>query len=106
MCRPTRGSWQRGHDLHMRSSRLGPADRPGGRRNEPDPVGSDAVRTGHWTPLAIVDPFGTLDALHPGRIDLRARRFGLVVDAATGSQATQPRDGLAQLSVSPSGAVP
>ena len=33
-------------------------------------VGAGAVQTGHQTPLAIVEQFGMLDALHPGRIDL------------------------------------
>jgi alkanesulfonate monooxygenase SsuD/methylene tetrahydromethanopterin reductase-like flavin-dependent oxidoreductase (luciferase family) len=33
-------------------------------------VGSGAVQTGHWTPLSIVEQFGTIDALYPGRIDL------------------------------------
>ncbi|MFI0444081.1 MsnO8 family LLM class oxidoreductase [Actinomadura sp. 6N118] len=39
-------------------------------------VGSGAVQTGHWTPLAIVEQFGTLDALYPGRIDLGLGRSG------------------------------
>jgi alkanesulfonate monooxygenase SsuD/methylene tetrahydromethanopterin reductase-like flavin-dependent oxidoreductase (luciferase family) len=39
-------------------------------------VGSGAVQTGHWTPLAIVEQFGTLDAVHPGRIDLGLGRSG------------------------------
>ncbi|MFC5749047.1 LLM class flavin-dependent oxidoreductase [Actinomadura rugatobispora] len=39
-------------------------------------VGSGAVQTGHWTPLSIVEQFGTLDALHPGRIDLGVGRSG------------------------------
>src|SRR5437868_6282818 len=39
-------------------------------------VGSGAVQTGHWTPLAIVEQFGTLDALNPGRIDLGLGRSG------------------------------
>jgi alkanesulfonate monooxygenase SsuD/methylene tetrahydromethanopterin reductase-like flavin-dependent oxidoreductase (luciferase family) len=33
-------------------------------------VGSGAVLMGHHTPLAVVEQFGLLDALHPGRIDL------------------------------------
>jgi alkanesulfonate monooxygenase SsuD/methylene tetrahydromethanopterin reductase-like flavin-dependent oxidoreductase (luciferase family) len=33
-------------------------------------VGSGAVQMGHQTPLAVVEQFGLLDALHPGRIDL------------------------------------
>ncbi|SNT39071.1 luciferase family oxidoreductase, group 1 [Actinomadura meyerae] len=39
-------------------------------------VGSGAVQTGHWTPLAIVEQFGTIDALHPGRIDIGLGRSG------------------------------
>ncbi|MFI0480997.1 LLM class flavin-dependent oxidoreductase [Actinomadura sp. 9N215] len=39
-------------------------------------VGSGAVQTGHWTALSIVEQFGTLDALHPGRIDLGLGRSG------------------------------
>jgi alkanesulfonate monooxygenase SsuD/methylene tetrahydromethanopterin reductase-like flavin-dependent oxidoreductase (luciferase family) len=39
-------------------------------------VGSGAVQTGHRTPLAVVEAFGTLDALHPGRIDLGLGRSG------------------------------
>ncbi|MCD0449843.1 MsnO8 family LLM class oxidoreductase [Actinocorallia sp. API 0066] len=39
-------------------------------------VGSGAVQVGHWTPLAVVEQFGTLDALHPGRIDLGIGRSG------------------------------
>jgi alkanesulfonate monooxygenase SsuD/methylene tetrahydromethanopterin reductase-like flavin-dependent oxidoreductase (luciferase family) len=33
-------------------------------------VGSGAVQLGHQTALAVVEQFGTIDALHPGRIDL------------------------------------
>jgi alkanesulfonate monooxygenase SsuD/methylene tetrahydromethanopterin reductase-like flavin-dependent oxidoreductase (luciferase family) len=33
-------------------------------------VGSGAVLMGHQTPLAVVEQFGLLDAMHPGRIDL------------------------------------
>lgn len=33
-------------------------------------VGAGAVQMGHQTPLAVVEQFGMLDALHPGRIDL------------------------------------
>jgi alkanesulfonate monooxygenase SsuD/methylene tetrahydromethanopterin reductase-like flavin-dependent oxidoreductase (luciferase family) len=40
-------------------------------------VGSGAVLTGHATPLSIVEQFGILDALHPGRIDLGLGRSGL-----------------------------
>jgi luciferase family oxidoreductase group 1 len=33
-------------------------------------VGSGAMQLGHQTPLSVVEQFGVLDALHPGRIDL------------------------------------
>jgi len=39
-------------------------------------VGSGAVLMGHHTPLAVVEQFGLLDALHPGRIDLGLGRSG------------------------------
>ncbi|WP_181781877.1 LLM class flavin-dependent oxidoreductase, partial [Pseudonocardia pini] len=39
-------------------------------------VGSGAVQTGHRTPLSIVEEFGILDALHPGRVDLGLGRSG------------------------------
>lgn len=39
-------------------------------------VGSGAVQLGHQTPLVVVEQFGTLDALHPGRIDLGLGRSG------------------------------
>ena len=51
-------------------------------------VGSAAVQMGHQTPLAVVEQFGILDALHPGRIDLGLGRSGApkasgIVDATT-----------------------
>ncbi|QXC60865.1 LLM class flavin-dependent oxidoreductase [Aquihabitans sp. G128] len=39
-------------------------------------VGSAAVQTGHQTALSIVEQFGILDALFPGRIDLGLGRSG------------------------------
>ena len=33
-------------------------------------VGSGAVQLGHHTPLSVVEQFGIIDAVHPGRIDL------------------------------------
>lgn len=39
-------------------------------------VGSGAVQTGHQTPLSVVEQFGMLDALHPGRVDLGLGRSG------------------------------
>ncbi|KPI16285.1 luciferase family protein [Actinobacteria bacterium OK074] len=40
-------------------------------------VGSGAVLLGHRTPLSVVEQFGLLDALFPGRIDLGVGRSGL-----------------------------
>jgi luciferase family oxidoreductase group 1 len=39
-------------------------------------VGSGAVQLGHQTAIAVVEQFGTVDALHPGRIDLGLGRSG------------------------------
>src|SRR4051794_7379806 len=39
-------------------------------------VGSGAMQTGHRTPLSVVEEFGILDALYPGRIDLGLGRSG------------------------------
>lgn len=39
-------------------------------------VGSGAVQMGHHTPLSVVEQFGLLDALHPGRVDLGLGRSG------------------------------
>ncbi|MFI7344521.1 LLM class flavin-dependent oxidoreductase [Streptomyces sp. NPDC050085] len=39
-------------------------------------VGSGAVLLGHRTPLSVVEEFGILDALFPGRIDLGLGRSG------------------------------
>ncbi len=39
-------------------------------------VGAGAVQLGHNTPVAVVESFGILDALYPGRIDLGLGRSG------------------------------
>ncbi|MGD0394817.1 MAG: LLM class flavin-dependent oxidoreductase [Acidimicrobiales bacterium] len=39
-------------------------------------VGSGGVQMGHRTPLSVVEEFGLLDAIHPGRIDLGMGRSG------------------------------
>ncbi|GII00097.1 MsnO8 family LLM class oxidoreductase [Planobispora takensis] len=39
-------------------------------------VGSGAVQLGHQTPLSVVEQFGLIDALHPGRLDLGLGRSG------------------------------
>jgi alkanesulfonate monooxygenase SsuD/methylene tetrahydromethanopterin reductase-like flavin-dependent oxidoreductase (luciferase family) len=39
-------------------------------------VGAAAVQLGHTTAAAVVESFGILDALHPGRIDLGVGRSG------------------------------
>ena len=33
-------------------------------------IGSGAVQLGHRTALSVVEEFGLIDALHPGRLDL------------------------------------
>ena len=55
-------------------------------------VGSGAVLMGHHTPLAVVEQFGILDAVHPGRIDLGLGRSGLkrMTQRASGAPATTP----------------
>lgn len=72
-------------------------------------VGSAAVQVGHHTSASIVEAFGTIDALYPGRLDLglgrsghRRAQYGAepshpkstrpVVDTATGR--TEIRDGV------------
>jgi alkanesulfonate monooxygenase SsuD/methylene tetrahydromethanopterin reductase-like flavin-dependent oxidoreductase (luciferase family) len=61
-------------------------------------VGSGAVQLGHQTPLSVVEAFGTLAALYPGRIDLGLGRSGQrraeaareLAAAADGSPAPPP----------------
>lgn len=64
-------------------------------------VGSGAVQLGHQTPIAVVEQFGLVDALHPGRIDLGLGRSGqrraeVVAEAAqaphASPQASAPRE--------------
>lgn len=67
-------------------------------------VGAAAVQLGHNTAVAVVEAFGTLDALYPGRIDLGLGRSGqrraeALAAVASGapepvSRATEVRDGL------------
>jgi luciferase family oxidoreductase group 1 len=47
-------------------------------------VGSGAVQLGHQTPLSVVEQFGIIDALHPGRIDLGLGRSGFRRPTADG----------------------
>ncbi|MGC5287505.1 LLM class flavin-dependent oxidoreductase [Micromonospora sp. DT231] len=54
-------------------------------------VGSGAVQVGHRTALSVVEEFGTLAALHPGRIDLGLGRSGQRrIEAARESAAPAP----------------
>ena len=67
-------------------------------------VGSGAVQMGHHTPLSVVEQFGILDAVYPGRIDLglgrsigRRPRSDAPADApapapAPAGEAAGPRD--------------
>ncbi|GAA3670575.1 LLM class flavin-dependent oxidoreductase [Nonomuraea antimicrobica] len=74
-------------------------------------VGSGAVQLGHQTPLSVVEQFGLVDALYPGRVDLGIGRSGQrraelaksaepagnaepVKDAAVGQQPARVVDGL------------
>ncbi|MFI6813975.1 LLM class flavin-dependent oxidoreductase [Nonomuraea sp. NPDC050328] len=62
-------------------------------------VGSGAVQLGHQTPLSVVEQFGLIDALHPGRIDLGIGRSGqrraeLAVSAGFESKPAEIVDGL------------
>jgi alkanesulfonate monooxygenase SsuD/methylene tetrahydromethanopterin reductase-like flavin-dependent oxidoreductase (luciferase family) len=50
-------------------------------------LGSGAVLLGHRTPLATVEEFGLLDAVHPGRFDLGLGRSGA---PRTGGAAPEP----------------
>ena len=55
-------------------------------------VGSAAVQIGHTTALAVVESFGILDALYPGRIDMGLGRSGQRrKEAATSSPARSER---------------
>lgn len=53
-------------------------------------VGSAAVQAGHTTALAVVESFGILDALHPGRIDMGLGRSGQRRNEAATSRAPSP----------------
>lgn len=54
-------------------------------------VGAGAVQLGHRTPLSVVEEFGLLDALHPGRIDLGLGRSGFRKPGAGGAAPAAPR---------------
>lgn len=49
-------------------------------------VGSAAVQTGHHTAAAVVEAFGTIDALYPGRLDLGLGRSAHRVAQAGAAQ--------------------
>ncbi|BCJ46450.1 putative monooxygenase (luciferase-like) [Actinoplanes ianthinogenes] len=53
-------------------------------------LGSGAVQTGHQTALSIVEQFGLLDALYPGRFDLGLGRSGQAKAEALRQQAAAP----------------
>ena len=58
-------------------------------------VGAAAVQLGQTTSVAVVESFGTLDAFHPGRIDLGVGRSGqrrreALADAASKPKAEHP----------------
>jgi alkanesulfonate monooxygenase SsuD/methylene tetrahydromethanopterin reductase-like flavin-dependent oxidoreductase (luciferase family) len=53
-------------------------------------LGSGAVQTGHQTALSIVEQFGLLDALYPGRFDLGLGRSGQRRQEALKELGTEP----------------
>jgi alkanesulfonate monooxygenase SsuD/methylene tetrahydromethanopterin reductase-like flavin-dependent oxidoreductase (luciferase family) len=55
-------------------------------------VGSGAVQVGHHTSASIVEAFGTIDALYPGRLDLGLGRSGHR-RAQFGAQPSHPKGG-------------
>ncbi len=56
-------------------------------------VGSAAVQTGLHTPVSIVEAFGTIDALHPGRLDLGLGRSAQRrTELATADRKSAPRE--------------
>ncbi|HVW44898.1 MAG TPA: LLM class flavin-dependent oxidoreductase [Amycolatopsis sp.] len=66
-------------------------------------LGSAGVQLAHRTPLAVVEEFGLIDALHPGRLDLGLGRSGkqLIRERATAAprparpaRPAQPANGL------------
>lgn len=55
-------------------------------------VGAAAVQLGYTTAVAVVESFGILDALYPGRIDLGVGRSGQRRREANGDKPVRPRD--------------
>ncbi|UCM91181.1 LLM class flavin-dependent oxidoreductase [Streptomyces marincola] len=53
-------------------------------------IGSGAVQLGHHTPLSVVEQFGMIDALHPGRVDLGLGRSGGGSGPPGGGPAARP----------------
>ena len=56
-------------------------------------LGSGGVQSGHRTALSVVEEFGLLDALHPGRVDLGIGRSGGRNFFRDRLAATAPREG-------------
>ncbi|WP_328856812.1 LLM class flavin-dependent oxidoreductase [Williamsia herbipolensis] len=54
-------------------------------------VGAAAVQIGFHTPVSVVEAFGTIDALHPGRLDLGLGRSGQRRAEATAGSAPPRR---------------
>ncbi|MBB5076403.1 LLM class flavin-dependent oxidoreductase [Nonomuraea endophytica] len=55
-------------------------------------VGSGAVQLGHQTPLSVVEQFGLIDALYPGRVDLGIGRSGQRRAELAKAPAFEPKD--------------
>lgn len=60
-------------------------------------VGAAAVQLGHNTAIGVVESFGTLDALHPGRIDLGLGRSGQRRAEALAGTAPEPAPRLTEI---------
>src|ERR1019366_9607759 len=56
-------------------------------------VGSGAVQLGHRTAVSVVEEFGLIDALHPGRLDLGRGRSGGRPPAPADEPGSQPGTG-------------
>ncbi|MEV0967857.1 LLM class flavin-dependent oxidoreductase [Microtetraspora glauca] len=66
-------------------------------------VGSGAVLLGHQTPAAVVEQFGLVDALHPGRIDLGIGRSGRRREEFAARESASARDSASTAGRGPAG---
>jgi len=67
-------------------------------------LGSAGFQIGHRTPLSVVEEFGLIDALHPGRLDLGiGRSFGRPPPAAESDATPEPAAAVARYRASSGG---